>query len=983
MTAAPRATVPSVNAWNAVYMEEQYARYQADPAGVPDDLRSFFQGFDLARSGERGKRVAGALSGDVPETLRFQRAVSDLLDTYRRRGHMCAELDPFGRERSHPASLTLEYHELTEADLDRPANTGTTPLAATSSLRETIAFLERTYCSTIGYEIMHLSNEEERDWLIERIEKGGGRVPLTRGERAHVLEQLVRADQFEKFLGKRYPTQKRFSLEGSESLIALLDRAIEAAGNLGVEEIVLGMPHRGRLTTLNTIMGKTYEQIFTEFEDNWVPGFADAGGDVKYHRGYSGARQLKNGKSVHLAMSSNPSHLEAVDGVVLGRTRAKQRLRNDKARLKVMPMLLHGDAAVIGQGMVAEALQLSQLEGYRVGGCVHVVVNNLVGFTTGPEDARTSRYCTDWALAIESPVFHVNGEDPEAVVAAAQFAAEYRQKFQKDVFIDLWCFRRYGHNETDEASFTQPILAELIRQKKGVLEGYSQRLLAEGVINEADLQAIRDRLIALLERAQEAVKQKPVGPTIDPGSQRWEGFERVFSFAPVATAVSRDMIADVAGGLGRVPEGFNLNQKLRRLLDDRGGLMTAKEISYADAESLAFGTLLLEGNAVRLSGQDCQRGTFSHRHAVLRDTKTGEAYVPLNNMRPIAETPDQADGKTNQSRFCVYNSPLSEAAVMAFDYGYSLADPRMLVCWEAQFGDFANGAQVIIDQFLASSQYKWDRWSGLTLLLPHGYEGAGPEHSSARLERFLELCGNDNMLVVYPSTAAQCFHMLRRQVRANYRRPLIVMTPKSMLRVGTSTIDELSRGGFQEIIDDPRFSGAGGADPKGVKRVAICTGKLFHELAARRRDNARADTALVRIEQLYPFHTARLAEVLGRYSNRTELLWAQEEPRNMGAYRFVADRLRSELNLEAAYIGRETSASPAVGSHSRDRREQESIIARVMGESSKVVGGNGAHGQSNGHGNGVADKGTTTAAGAAKQGTSAPAGKPAKKPAKA
>ncbi|HYE01961.1 MAG TPA: 2-oxoglutarate dehydrogenase E1 component [Phycisphaerales bacterium] len=956
MPSAPKATPPAVNGWNAAYLDDQYARFRENPEAVAADLRSFFQGFDLARrgmsppgGGEAADRSREGVGTEHVEALRFQHAVSDLIDSYRRRGHLAARLDPFGRERPRPAGLTLGYHGLGEHDLDRAANTGSTPLPPTATLRELIGFLEGCYCSTVGIEIMHVSSEPERNWLIRRVEEGGGRIPLSRGERAHVLEQLVRAEAFEKFLGNRYRTQKRFSLEGGESLIVLLDRAIEAAGNLGVDEIVLGMPHRGRLTTLNTILGKTYEQIFTEFEDNWEPGFADAGGDVKYHRGYSGERRLKGGRVVHLAMASNPSHLESVDGVVLGRCRAKQRLRGDRERRRVIPLLIHGDAAVIGQGMVAEIVQLSQLEGYTTGGCVHLVVNNLIGFTTGPEDARTSRYSTDLALAVEAPVFHVNAEDPEAVAAVAQFALEYRQMFRKDVFIDLWCFRRYGHNETDEPSFTQPILAELIRGKPGVLEVYTQRLLGDGVITPDDVEAIRQRLAQSLEKAQESARVRPSDPTIDPGSKRWEGFGGAFSFEPVQTGVPREMLAEVCAALGRVPEGFNLNPKLRKLLEDRRGLLESGELSYADAESLAFGTLLLEGSAVRLSGQDCRRGTFSHRHAVLRDARTGAAYTPLNNIRPLAETPDQADGRTNQAKFCVYDSPLSEAGVMAFDYGYSLADPRMLVCWEAQFGDFANGAQVIIDQYLASAEYKWARWSGMTLLLPHGYEGAGPEHSSARLERFLELCAADNMLVVYPSTAAQCFHMLRRQIRAGYRKPLVVMTPKSLLREKNSRVEDLVTGRFREVIDDP-----GPRGPRGVTRVIFCTGKIAHELAARRAEAAREDIGIVRIEQLYPLHLDELTRVLGAYPAEAERLWVQEEPRNMGAFLFMNDQFRTRLGVELGYIGRDAAPAPAVGSHSRDRREQESILARAIGAGPAAA-------RQHGQGNGTAERASSGA----------------------
>ncbi len=954
MSAVPQAIVPAVNGWNAEFLESTYRQYKADPDAVAPDLRSFFQGFDLAMASHPGGAGAGGGGGvgkDLADAMRVQHAAADLIDSYRRRGHFAAKIDPFDRERPRPANLTLEYHGLTPADLDKRISTGRLPMPETATLREVIDLLERTYCGSIGAHFMHASNDEERQWLANRCEQGRGRIELTRAEKAHVLERLVRAEQFEAFLGKRYPGEKRFSIEGGESLIPLLDRVIEAASNLGVEEAVIGMAHRGRLSVLNNILGKSYEQIFTEFEDSWEPGFANGGGDVKYHRGYSGQRTLPSGKTIHLALASNPSHLESVNGVVLGRTRGKQRLRNDTARERVMPVLLHGDAAVIGQGVVAETLNLSQLEGYNCGGAVHVVINNLIGFTTGPEDARTSRYCTDVALMIEAPVFHVNGEDPEAVVAAAQIAAEYRQKFHKDVFIDMYCYRKYGHNEQDEPSFTQPVLAAHIKNKPSVLKNYAHQLRDEGVISDADITAISDRLHDSLEKAQQQAKQKPQDPVIDPGSKRWQGFsggeggDGGYTFEPAKTAADEKLLAEVCKGLSTVPADFNVNPKLKKLLTERGDLLKTRQISYADAESLAFGTLLLEGHGVRLSGQDCRRGTFSHRHAVLRDFETGRPYTPLNNMRPIPANPDNAgkkndEGKLTQGKFCVYDSPLSEFGVLGFDYGYSLADPNMLVMWEAQFGDFNNGAQIIIDQYIASAEIKWERWSGLVMLLPHGYEGAGPEHSSARLERFLCLCGNNNMQVVYPSTAAQCFHMLRRQVKASFRKPLIVMTPKSMLRINTSTIDEITAGSFQCMIDDPVFAGAGAkAKTGGVSRVVYCTGKIYHELAAKRETLKKNDVAIVRIEQLYPFHHELFKKIDARYPKDAERLWVQEEPRNAGAYLFIADMLRVEHGIELAYLGREMSATPAVGSKTAHKEQQEAILAAALGQTPFPEGG--------------------------------------------
>lgn len=932
MPAVPRAVSPSVNAWSPEYLDEQYRRFKDDPASLPPDLRAFFEGFDLAHA---SAGTSGPAPGQTGSISRLQSAADDLINEYRTIGHLAARLDPFGREPEPQAALSLEYHGLTEEDLDREVDPGRVPVEGRPTLRNVIARLQVAYCRSIGAEFMHVSSSEERDWLMQRFEELSDGNPLEDGIRVHILEQLLAAESFEKFLGKRYPGDKRFSIEGSESVIPLLDQMIEVGSRLGVEEVVLGMAHRGRLNVLNNIIGKTYEQIFTEFEDNWYEEAVD-GGDVKYHKGYSGSRQFAGGQ-VHLALASNPSHLESVDAVVEGRTRAKQRLRDDTERRRVIPLLVHGDAAVIGQGIVPEVLNLSQLEGYTTGGTIHVVINNLIGFTTSPEDSRSTRYCTDVGKMIETPVFHVNGEDPDAVVAVAKLAVEYRQKFRKDIFVDIVCYRRYGHNEQDEPTFTQPILYSLIKNKPSVLKVFAERLLAEGVITESDMQTIRTRLSDALERAQESAKQSPNDPTIDPGSERWEGTSGTFNHDIADTSVTEEMIDEVCQALGRVPDGFNLNRKLRAGLEQRTKLPETRQISYADAEALAYGTLLIEGTAVRLTGQDSGRGTFSHRHAVLCDAKTGERYVPLNHIREVGypgtdEAPGTTgpDGKPRQARFCIHDSPLSEASVLGFEYGYSLADPNMLVLWEAQFGDFCNGAQVIIDQYIASAEVKWERWSGLVMLLPHGYEGAGPEHSSARMERFLQLCGDDNMQVVYPTTAAQTFHMFRRQVKRPFRKPLIVMTPKSMLRTHTSTLDELIDGHFQDIIDDPEFT-SGKNEPSGVGRVIICCGKIYHELAERRSERGDADVAIVRLEQVYPFNTELMREILGRYPKNAEVCWVQEEPRNAGAFTFASDVLRTELDVEVRYIGRDTSATPAVGSKRQHKSEQEAILTEAIG----------------------------------------------------
>jgi len=957
VTTSPRAIAPSVNSWNAEFLEAEYERFKADPGSVPPDLAAFFYGFELAANGGAPSiaafagaatvapslpAAAGGGGGLESSTAQFQSSVDDLITAYRESGHLAARIDPFGRDQPRPETLSLAHHGLTEADLDRPVHTGTLKLPNTATLRSVIEMLEETYCRSIGFEVMHIPSIQERQWLLDRIESARGHIALTPQQRIHVLEQLLRAEEFESFLGKRYPSDKRFSLEGSESAIPLLDHLINVGSDLGAEELVIGMAHRGRLTVLNNVMGKTYQQIFTEFEDNLTDarGGANDGGDVKYHRGYSGQRKTLSGKTVHLSMASNPSHLESVNAVVAGRTRAKQRLRADFLRRRVVPVLIHGDGAVTAQGVVAETLNMAYLEGYTVGGSVHIVINNLVAFTTSPEDGRSSIYATDIGKIIATPVFHVNGEDPEAVVTAAQLAIEYRQTFNKDVFIDLLCYRRYGHNEQDEATFTQPLLYALIKKKASVLKVYAERLLAEGVISEPDMQTIRRRLEEALEAAQAAAKKTPYDPTIDPGSARWVGMTGHYSHEPVQTAVPTEMLQEVCAAMGRVPSGFNLNPKLKGLLEARGSLPQSKgiSISYADAESLAYGTLLLEGTAVRLSGQDVRRGTFSHRHALLRDMQTGEPYVPLNNIRemgrPGTNIPPRSlgdDGRPRQARFCVYDSPLSEFSVLGFEYGYSLADPDMLVLWEAQFGDFANGAQVLIDQYLASAEMKWERWSGLVLLLPHGYEGAGPEHSSCRIERFLQLAGNDNIQVVYPSTGPQMFHLLRRQVRRSFRKPLVIATPKSMLRTPTGTFEELVSGQFREVIDDPAIAGDEGR-ARGITRIVLCSGKFYYELADRRDKLGRADVAIVRVEQLYPLHHDMLSSILARYPKSAEIVWAQEEPRNAGAYHFMDDSLRNDMGIDKiTFIGRETSASPAVGSKHAHKQQQEQLLTEAIG----------------------------------------------------
>lgn len=960
------ASRPAINGWNAAYLDEQYAAFKADPSSISPDLVAFFQGFDLALGQSDS---AGAAPAASPDALRLHAGVTALINAYRSHGHFAAKLDAFGRPRTRPVELEPGTHGLRPADLSAVISPIGEPHLAGLAVSAIIQRLETAYCGTLTLQLAHITDTARRRWLIEKLESGQPLLSLTQKDKLDIFDGLVHSEQFERFLAKRYPGDKRFSLEGGEALIPLLDRLLDTAAQTGAVEAVIGMPHRGRLNVLNNILGKTYEQIFTEFEESFEEDFADGGGDVKYHRGYSSDRTLRSGRTLKVVLASNPSHLESVAPVVCGRVRAKQRLRNDVTeRASVVPIILHGDAAAIGQGVVHETNNLAQLEGYRVGGSVHVVVNNLIGFTTVPEDGRSGDYCTDAALAFSCPVFHVNGEDPEAVVAAAHLAMLYRQQFKRDVWVDMWCFRKYGHNEQDEPTFTNPVLAKLIAGMPGVVTTYTNRLTAEGVITEAKLEAHRAELDAVLEKAQNAAKGKPHDPTIDPALGRWAGMGWDYSHAPAKTAISRETLGEICTALAKAPDGFNVNPKLKKLLGERAALaQPGAPLTHADGELLAVGSLLLDGVAVRLSGQDCRRGTFSQRQIVLRDFGTGEAFNPLNHMRPLAESPDDAgkpgsDGVTRQAKFCVYDSPLSEFAVMAFDYGYSLADPNMLVMWEGQFGDFANGAQTTIDQYIASAEIKWERWSGLVLLLPHGYEGAGPEHSSARLERFLQLCGNENMQVCYPTTGAQMFHLLRRQQARKFRKPLIVMTPKSMLRIPTSTVDEVLTGHFMDILDDPHFS-SGKEKTAGVKKIVLCSGKVYHELADRRSALKAFDIALVRIEQFYPFNYELFKTTLARYPKNAQVVYVQEEPRNAGGYQFIADLLTNQPDptgtgdapvlTRLPYIGRPTSATPAVGSKKKSKKEQEAILTAAIGPLAKDGADPKAAGDAKAHVNGT------------------------------
>ncbi len=897
------------------YIEELHDQWRKDPSSVGESWQSFFTGFELASCPR---------SCVASQSARDQSNVASLIFAYRSEGHRQAKIDPLKPPTPHPG-LALDSFNLSDADLDRVFDTGHLGGPARATLREIIAVLEETYCGAIGVEYVHIQDVPLRRWIQARIEPRRNQPNFDRERKRETLRHLIDAELFESFLQSRYLGQKRFSLEGAESLVPGVHALVELAPELGVEEIIIGMAHRGRLNVLANILDKSYEMLFSEFEDIADRYMAGADGDVKYHKGFNHDHVNSAGKSVHVSLAANPSHLEAVDPVVEGRVRAQQRRRDDiDTRTKVVPLLIHGDAAFSGQGLVAETLNLSQLSGYRTGGTVHIIVNNQIGFTTSPEEARSTPYATDIAKAIAAPVFHVNGDDPEAVIYAVELALLLRQEFGRDVVVDINCYRRHGHNEADEPAFTQPLLYAAIKQHEPVRKRYTRKLIGEGLLPPADEAAIDEQIRAELERAFAAVKAAEDAPPVSDDATA-EGCRSLepYSHAPVTTAVAHDTLVDVAGALTTIPPGFALNRKIARHLPQQlAAVRDGGDINWALAEALAFGTLVRDGNGVRLSGQDSARGTFSHRHAVWYDTKTAAPHTPLLHVH------------ADQARFCVHNSLLSEAAVLGFEYGYSLDEPDMLILWEAQFGDFANGAQVIIDQFIVSSCSKWGRACGLVMLLPHGYEGQGPEHSNAYLERYLAACAQDNIQVCNLTTPAQFFHALRRQLKRQFRKPLVIMTPKSLLRHArvTSPIAELAEGHFREILDDP-------SPPAVVEHLVLCSGKVYYDLLAG-REVGPADSleprsapaaALIRIEQFYPLNRDLLREIVGKYPAARRIVWVQEESQNRGGWSFMFPHLHQmfpDHNIE--YVGRRASASPATGSAKVHREGQERIVREAL-----------------------------------------------------
>ena len=901
---------------NVDLIEENYRRWQKDPESVDSGWAAFFDGFELGSISTRN----GAAKRAEPKESPLQTRIDGLVYAYRTLGHTVARVNPLAEKRPENPLLSLRELGFNEKDLDLPVSSKFFLDNRRMPLREMIALLEQIYAGSIGAEFMHIQNTRIRNWVRHRLESRPPKSETPAAIQIELLRELMEAESFETFLHTRYVGQKRFSLQGAESLMIILDTILKKCPDAGVREICMGMAHRGRLNVLANLLRKSLKVIFTEFTENYVPELVAGDGDVKYHLGYRSVRKLPGGGEVEIRLAANPSHLEAVDPVVEGTARARQRIRGDtEHRRKVLPLLIHGDAAFAGQGMVAETLNMSQLPGYGTGGTVHAVVNNQIGFTTLPRDARSSMYATDIAKMIEAPIFHVNGDDPLAVRFVSLLAFDFRQEFGRDVVIDMYCYRRYGHNEGDEPAFTQPDLYARIDRHPSVAQRYKEELLQSGVLSEDYSASLETEFQLRLEMTLEEVKaiEKKESAEQDRFRESTAVFQPESTSSPVSTAITPGTLEKVVNALTRVPDDFYVQPKIRRIVLEhrRKVFESGGPYEWHYAEALAFGSLMLDGVPIRLSGQDSSRGTFSTRHAVLYDGKTGQPYVPLMHL----------DGK--HERLCVYNSLLSEAAVLGFDYGYSLDYPKMLCLWEAQFGDFANGAQTIIDQFIVSAESKWQRPSGIVLLLPHGYEGQGPEHSSGRMERFLQACAEDNIQVCNLTTAAQYFHVLRRQMKRDFVKPLIIMTPKSLLRAGwaSSPASDFTSGKFEEILPGPKVG-----VPNKTKRVIFCSGKVYYDLLNYRTENKIEDSAIIRIEQLYPLDTAKLRNLVKPYPKSATIVWCQEESQNMGGWTFIEPRLRKLFEKEIGYAGRPASASPAVGSLVRHQRQQAQLVKKAF-----------------------------------------------------
>ena len=896
-------------ALNAEFVDSQYQQWQADRGSVAREWQIFFEGFELGAAAE------GKAAGICEESQVLRQArVAELIHRYRDVGHLLSCLDPLAAcPTGHPL-LDLAAFGLTEDDWERPFFVPPTLGAGSMRLGELVQALRETYCRSVGIEYLHLQDPGERRWLQERMEPHRNQPALEKETQRHILNKLYQASLFDQFLHTRYMGQKRFSIEGAEVIVAMLDLLARHEAAHGCREVILGMAHRGRLNVQTNVLGKLYETVFCQFEDSYTPDALVGSGDVKYHTGYLAEVETADGKGLRILMVPNASHLESVDPVVEGIARARQESFGEDGRDKVLPVLIHGDAAFAGEGIVAETLNLSQLEGYTTGGTLHIVINNQIGFTTLPKDARSTRYATDVAKMLMVPIFHVHGEDPDAVVHVVKLAADYRREFAKDVVIDVVCYRRYGHSEADEPYYTQPQMYERIKHRPPPNRLYAEKLLAEGVVSREELDRLESSITQCLEAAHRSARQKECVPPFMEFFDTWERLDGRYSHEPVTTGVVPELLVSLAEKVHAYPEGSSLHERLERILERRlETVRKGEEIDWAGAEMLAFASLLHEGTPIRLSGEDSRRGTFSQRHSVLVDTKTGEHFTPLNHLA------------ANQAPFMVYDSMLAEEAVLGFEYGYAGVSPRALTIWEAQFGDFANNAQVIIDQYLAAGEVKWGRLNGLVLLLPHGFEGQGPEHSSARLERYLQLCAEDNLQVCYPSTPAQYFHLLRRQVKRNFRKPLIMMAPKSVLRhpLAVSKLAEMGSGHFREVLDDSSSDDA-------PSRVLICSGKVYYDLVAERDKQGLRKIAILRLEQFYPFPFEQVKQAAGRFQDAGEWFWVQEEPENMGGWQFVRDRLQEAVGKAMNFIGRGSAASPATGYHRMHKSEQAVIVARAL-----------------------------------------------------
>ncbi len=921
------------------FIEDLYLEYLKDPTAVDAQWQAYFATYPrngLAKRGTLGPafvpsslfnpRVSGVrgqgsentetrnLKPETQDDTDLQYKVGMLIRNYRVRGHMLAELDPLGLDKHEtPDELKAESYGLGASDMDRIIVSGS---MSGLPLREVIERLQTTYCRSIGVQFMHIDEFAVRDWLQTRMENSLNRLELSRGEQLQILTKLTDAVVFEDFIMKKYVGVKSFSLQGGESLIPLLDLAVEKAGTQGIDEIVFGMAHRGRLNVLANVIGKPARQIFREFDD------ADAQdnigrGDVKYHLGYSRDLVTNSGKTIHMSLAFNPSHLEYVNPVVMGRVRAKQDRFNDINRQRGLGILIHGDAAFIGEGVVQETLNMSELAGYEVGGMLHVILNNQVGFTTGPQQGRSTTYASDVAKMLQSPIFHVNGEDPEAVAQVINLAMDFRKEFKRDIVIDMYCYRRFGHNETDEPTFTQPVMYEAIKRRKSVRESYLERVLALGQISREEADTIEKERREALEQELNLARSQDYKPLVQAFGGLWQGYkggpDKDVPEVPTGIAIQR--LKTLLEKLSTVPSDFNINPKAKKVLETRLEMASGKPLDWATAEALAFASLATEGHRIRMSGQDVERGTFSHRHAVLRDTQTNAPYMPLAHL------------DERQAPVEIINSSLSENGVLGFEYGYSLDYPDGLVLWEAQFGDFANSAQVIIDQFISSGEDKWRRLNALVMLLPHGFEGQGPEHSSARLERFLSLCAEDNMQVMNLTTPAQYFHALRRQVKRPWRKPMIVMSPKSLLRhpKAVSELSDLEHGAFRRIIYDTH------AEPSKVKRVLMCSGKIYYDLELEREKRGQDDVAILRLEQLYPISKTEIAEALVPYHKDIPVVWVQEEPKNMGAWWYLRATWGYIVAEHSFYgIYRRASASPATGSSNSHKLEQAALMEKAF-----------------------------------------------------